>query len=65
MFFGIAAVASYVTPRETGSVLDLAAVNWNTGAGAACFLICALATLRSGRTTKSPRPRPLEELAGA
>jgi hypothetical protein len=56
VFFGIAAVASYVTP-ETGSMLDLAAVNWNTGAGAACFLINALATLRSGRTTKSPRFR--------
>ena len=45
VFFGISAVASYVTP-ETGSMLDLAAVNWNTAAGAACFLICALATLR-------------------
>jgi hypothetical protein len=56
VFFGIAAVASYVTP-ETGSMLDLAWVNWNTGAGAACFLINALATLRSGRTTKSPRLR--------
>jgi hypothetical protein len=56
VFFGIAAVASYVTP-ETGSMLDLAAVNWNTGAGAACFLVNALATLRTGRTTKSPRLR--------
>jgi len=56
VFFGIAAVASYVTP-ETGSMLDLAWVNWGTAAGAACFLINALATLRSGRTTKSPRLR--------
>jgi hypothetical protein len=61
VFFGIAAVASYVTP-STGSMLDLAAVNWTTGAGAACFLICALATLRSGRTTKSPRLRRVRAL---
>jgi hypothetical protein len=38
-------------------MLDLAAVNWNTAAGAACFLVNALATLRTGRTTKSPRLR--------
>ena len=56
VFFGIAAIASHVTPA-TGSMLDLAAVNWSTGAGAACFLINALATLRTGRTTKSPRLR--------
>jgi hypothetical protein len=61
VFFGIAAVAAYVTP-ETGSMLDLAWVNWNTGAGAACFLICALATLRTGHTTKSPRLRRLRAL---
>ena len=61
VFFGIAAVASYVTP-ETGSMLDLAWVNWNTGAGAACFLINALATLRTGHTTKSPRFRRLRAL---
>ena len=56
VFFGIAAVASYVVPA-TGSMLDLAAVNWNTAAGAACFAVNALATLRTGRTTKSPRLR--------
>ena len=61
VFFGIAAVASYVSP-ETGSMLDLAWVNWNTAAGAACFLICALATLRTGHTTKSPRLRRLRAL---
>lgn len=62
IFFGISAVAGYVVP-ETGSMLDLAAANWNTAAGAACFLACALATLRSGRTSKSPRLRRLRALA--
>ena len=33
VFFGIAAVASYVVP-DTGSILDLAAANWNTALGA-------------------------------
>ena len=56
VFFGIAAIASYVAPA-TGSMLDLAAVNWNTAAGAACFAINALVTLLTGRTTKSPRLR--------
>jgi hypothetical protein len=54
VFFGISAVAGYVVPSH-GSVLDLAAANWNTCLGALCFLICALATLRSGRTFKSIR----------
>jgi hypothetical protein len=45
IFFGISAVAGYVVPSK-GSVLDLAAANWNTSLGAACFLICALGTLR-------------------
>jgi hypothetical protein len=44
VFFGIAAVAGYAVPA-TGSLLNLAAANWNTAAGAACFLACALATL--------------------
>jgi hypothetical protein len=44
VFFGISAVAGYVVPA-TGSMLDLAAANWNTALGAACFLACALATL--------------------
>lgn len=61
VLFGISAVAGFVVP-VTGSVLDLAAANWNTSAGAACFLACALATLRTGRTTKSPRFRRLHEL---
>ncbi len=44
IFFGISAVAGHVVP-SSGSVLDLAASNWNTSLGAACFLACALATL--------------------
>jgi hypothetical protein len=50
VFFGISAVAGYVVPA-TGSILDLAAANWNTCLGAACFLACAVATLRARRTT--------------
>jgi hypothetical protein len=49
VFFGISAIAGYVVP-STGSMLDLAAANWNTAAGAACFLVCALATLRRSGT---------------
>jgi hypothetical protein len=62
VFFGISAVAGYVVP-STGSIVDLAAANWNTSLGAACFLACALDTLRSGRVSKMPlrsRLRTLE-----
>jgi hypothetical protein len=45
VFFGISAVAGYVVP-STGSVVDLAASNWNTSLGAACFLACAVDGLR-------------------
>ncbi len=61
IFFGISAVAGYVVPA-TGSMIDLAAANWNTSLGAACFLACAAATLLSGRTLKSPRLRRLHDL---
>ena len=63
VFFGISAIAGYVVP-STGSILDLAAANFNTCLGAACFLINALATLGTGRTVKAPRlhrHRMLEE----
>jgi hypothetical protein len=63
IFFGISAIAGYVVP-STGSMLDLAAANWNTSLGAACFLACALDTLHSGRASKMPirrRLRVLEE----
>jgi hypothetical protein len=64
VFFGVSAVAGYVVPT-TGSILDLAAANWNTALGAACFLACALATLRTGHTTKSPRFRRVRALEQA
>src|SRR3954451_11952366 len=52
VFFGISAVAGYVVPSH-GSMIDLAAANWNTSLGAACFLACALAGLRSAAYTES------------
>jgi hypothetical protein len=61
IFFGISAIAGYVVP-SSGSVLDLAAANWMTALGAACFLACAVATLITGRTRKSPRLRRLHNL---
>lgn len=64
IFFGVSAIAAYVVP-SSGSVIDLAAVNWNTSLGAACFLACALATLLTGHTSKSPRRRRLHELEHA
>lgn len=56
VFFGISAIAGYVVPAR-GSSLALAASNWNTSLGAGCFLACALATLISGRSSRSPRQR--------
>jgi YrhK-like protein len=44
VLFGISAVASYIVP-STGTVLDLAAVNWCTALGALCFLVGALMLL--------------------
>lgn len=61
IFFGISAVAGYVVPSN-GSMLDQAAANWNTSLGAACFLACALDTLRSGRASKLPLRRGLRRL---
>jgi hypothetical protein len=48
VFFGISAVAGYVVPSH-GSALDLAAANWNTSLGAACFLACAVGSLAERR----------------
>ena len=62
--FGISAVAGYVVP-STGSVLDLAAANWNTSLGAACFLACAIDTLRTGNASKMPLRRELHALESA
>ncbi len=61
IFFGIAAIAGYVVPSK-GSVLALAASNWNTSLGAACFLACAVDTLRSGRISKMPILHRLQAL---
>jgi hypothetical protein len=64
IFFGISAIAGYVVP-STGSILDLAAANWNTSLGAACFFACAIDTLRSGTISKMPilhRLREIEQL---
>jgi hypothetical protein len=61
IFFGISAVAGYVVP-SMGSMLDQAAANWTTSLGAACFLACALDTLRSGDASKMPLRRELRKL---
>jgi hypothetical protein len=61
VFFGISAVAGYVVP-SSGSIIDLAAANWNTALGAACFLACGAAAAASGQTVKSPRLRRLRHL---
>jgi len=61
VFFAISAVAGYLVP-STGSVINLAAANLNTALGAACFLNCALATLLTGRTLKSPQLPRLHRL---
>jgi hypothetical protein len=50
IFFGISAVAGYVV-GSSASVLDQAAANVNTSAGAACFLACAIGT---GRRKEHP-----------
>jgi hypothetical protein len=63
VFFGVSAIAGYVVP-SSGSILDLAAANWNTSLGAACFLACALDTLHSGRASKMPGHR-MHELRDA
>jgi hypothetical protein len=51
ILFGIAAIAGYVLP-STGSMLHLAAANWTTAAGAACFLACAVAGLIGGHRSR-------------
>jgi hypothetical protein len=61
VFFGISAVAGHIVP-STGSMLDQAAANWNTALGAACFLACALDTLRTGVASKMPIRRRLQKV---
>jgi len=61
IFFGISAVAGYVVPSK-GSVIDLAAANWNTSLGAACFLACALGALAASAAAP-PGPGPASGVA--
>jgi hypothetical protein len=74
IFFGIAAIAGYVVP-PSGTMLDLAAANWTTAAGAACFLACAVSGLAGGVEAQPPsidgngpdasdRPRPVGQDRG-
>jgi hypothetical protein len=53
VLFGISAVASYLVP-SSGSILDLAAANWTTALGAACFFAGALMLLPQ-RHAQAPR----------
>jgi hypothetical protein len=62
ILFAISAIAGHVVP-STGSMIDQAASNWTTVLGAACFLACALFTVWTGRTSKSPRLYRLHKLA--
>ncbi|WP_345380728.1 hypothetical protein [Pseudonocardia yuanmonensis] len=57
ILFGIAAIAGYVVPG-TGSMLDLAAANWTTAAGALCFLACAVAGLAAREPAAQPARSP-------
>lgn len=63
IFFGISAIAGYVT--STGSILDQAAANRSTSLGAACFLACAVDTLHTGEAFKVPGFRRFRELENA
>jgi hypothetical protein len=60
LFFLVSAAAGNILPTA-GSPSGPAVANWNICLGAACFLSCALATLLTGRTSKSPRLNRLDE----
>ena len=58
VLFGISAAASYVVP-SSGSILDLAAANWTTALGAACFFagsLMLLAPQHEGPPIGGPSP---------
>ncbi len=57
VLFGVSAVASYFVPA-TGSILDLAAANWGTGLGAACFLAGAVMLWPAHVSTRPQEVRP-------
>jgi hypothetical protein len=52
VLFGVSAVAGYA---NAGQLLDVAAANWTTTSGAACFLAVGLAPLIVGMSFKIPR----------
>ena len=52
IFFGIAAVAGYAVGSST-SLVNQAAANLNTSAGAACFLACAVGTALEQRPSRT------------
>jgi hypothetical protein len=63
-FFALGSACFLVGPfpePTTGSMLDLAAANWNTSLGAACFLACAVDTLQMDKASKMPLRRELRE----
>ncbi len=56
--FGVSAVASYVVP-STGSVVHLAASNFNTAFGGLCFLVGAVLLLPEGARSEVGSSAPL------
>jgi hypothetical protein len=50
--FGVSAIAAFIVP-ETGTAIDLAASNWMTALGAACFLAGAV-LMRSAEPVPQP-----------
>jgi hypothetical protein len=56
VLFGISAIASYFVPA-TGSILDLAAANWGTSLGAACFLAGAVLLWPASESTRAQEVR--------
>ncbi len=59
ILFGVSAIASFIVP-DTGSMIDLAASNWTTSAGAFCFFVGAVMlariTVAERRKVRSPGP---------
>ncbi len=53
VLFGIAAIAGHVV-GSSSSLVDQAAANATTSAGAACFLACAVGTVLAQRPTTAP-----------
>ncbi len=59
VLFGISAVAAF-SPHGSDALIGPTVDAWTTSLGAACFAACAVATLVSGITFKSPRLRRWE-----